>query len=176
MSQLGMRFGNKPPAAPKALRVGELIEKAHRTLERAFGPVWVEGEISNLKLAPSGHAYFSLRDGDANLSCVMWRSHVQRLRFRLEPGKQVRVLGKLGIYVAQGRFQMYVEKAEPAGLGDLMLRYERLKQKLREEGLFDASRKRDLPAAPRVIGVVTSASGAAIHDISINQHLRPMTD
>jgi exodeoxyribonuclease VII large subunit len=164
MAQIGMRFGNKPPAR-KAMRVRELVEKAHRTLERAFGPVWVEGEIANLKLAPSGHAYFSLRDGDANLNCAMWRSHVQRLRFRLEPGKQVRIYGKLGIYVAQGRFQMYAERAEPAGIGDLMARYERLKQKLRAEGLFDEDRKRALPSAPRVIGVVTSASGAAIHDI-----------
>ena len=164
MAQIGMRFGNKP-SAPKAMRVRELVEKAHRTLERAFGPVWVEGEIANLKLAPSGHAYFSLRDGDANLNCAMWRTHVQRLRFRLEAGKQVRIYGKLGIYVAQGRFQMYAERAEPAGIGDLMARYERLKEKLRAEGLFDEGRKRPLPTAPRTIGVVTSASGAAIHDI-----------
>ena len=149
----------------KAMRVGELVQKAHRTLERAFGSLWVQGEIANLKLAPSGHAYFSLRDGNANLSCAMWRSSVQRLRFRLESGAQVRVYGKLGIYVSQGRFQMYVEKAEPAGLGELMARYEQVKQKLRGEGLFEAARKRPLPSAPRVIGVVTSSSGAAIHDI-----------
>lgn len=159
-----MRFANKTPAR-KAMRVRELVEKAHRTLERSFGPVWVEGEIANLKLAPSGHAYFSLRDGDANLNCAMWRTHVQRLRFRLESGKQVRIYGKLGIYVAQGRFQMYAERAEPAGIGDLMARFEALKAKLNAEGLFAQERKRSLPAAPRTIGVVTSASGAAIHDI-----------
>ncbi len=164
MAQLGIRFdqGSRRPAA---IGVRELVERAHRTVERAFGPVWVEGEIANLKLAPSGHAYFTLREGDAALSCAMWRSSVQRLRFRLESGKQVRVQGKLGIYAAQGKFQMYVERAEAAGLGDLMARYERLKQKLEAEGLFDPARKRPIPRSPRTIGVVTSPSGAAIHDI-----------
>lgn len=173
MAQIGIEF-DRGPRRPASLGVRELVERAHRTVERAFGPVWVEGEIANLKLAGSGHAYFTLREGDAALSCAMWRSSVQRLRFRLAAGKQVRVHGKLGIYAAQGKFQMYVDRAEPAGLGDLMARYERLKQKLAAEGLFDAERKRPLPASPRTIGVVTSASGAAIHDIcKVIAHRRP---
>lgn len=165
MAQLGIRFGSGAKPPPQTMKVRELVERAHRTVESAFGQVWVEGEIANLKLAPSGHAYFTLRDGEAALSCAMWRSSVQRLRFRLESGAQVRVFGRVGIYVSQGKFQMYAERAEPAGLGDLMARLEALKAKLAAEGLFATERKRPLPSSPRIIGVVTSPSGAAIHDI-----------
>ncbi len=145
--------------------VTELVGAAHRRLESEFGYVWVEGEVTGLKLHRNGHAYFSLRDEKSTLPSVMWRSSLQRLRFRLEEGQRLRVNGRLGIYAASGRFQFYAERAEPAGLGAMMLELEQLKARLSAEGLFAPERKRALPRWPRRIGVVTSASGAAVHDI-----------
>ena len=147
------------------MTVYEAVSAANRALEESFSSIWVEGEISNLRLAGSGHAYFTLKDERAALPCAMWRSSLQRLRFRLEEGQRLRVGGRMGIYPAQGKFQLYAEQAEPAGLGALMLQLEQLKQKLSAEGLFDEARKRSLPAWPKRIGVVTSGSGAAFHDI-----------
>jgi exodeoxyribonuclease VII large subunit len=113
----------------------------------------------------SGHLYFALRDRDAVLSVVMWGRDAQRLRFRIEPGQRLRVRGRLGVYDRDGKMQMYADFAEPAGLGAEALALAQLKQKLAAEGLFAADRKRSLPRFPRRIGVVTSARGAAIHDI-----------
>lgn len=147
------------------MTVAEAVRAASRVLEHRFSSIWVEGEVSNLRVAASGHAFFTLKDDEAALPAAMWRSSMQRLRFQLEEGQCVRAFGRLGIYDRQGRFQLYVERAEPAGLGELMAQLEQLKAKLSAEGLFDVGRKRPLPARPRVIGVVTSSSGAAIHDI-----------
>jgi len=155
----------RDPERPGALGVTELITQANLSLERHFGDVWVEGEISNLHLAGSGHAYFTLKDDRSALPSAMWRSSVQRLKFRLEEGMQIRVHGRLGVYGAQGKFQLYADRAEPAGRGDLLVAFEQLKQKLASEGLFDADRKRPLPRWPRTVGIVTSARGAAVHDI-----------
>lgn len=127
--------------------------------------LWVEGEVSNLRVAGSGHAFFTLKDDDAALPVAMWRSSVERLRFRLSDGQVLRVQGRLGIFAKQGRFQLYAETAEPAGLGALMLELQQRKARLAAEGLFAEDRKRPLPLWPGVIGVVTSAQGAAIHDI-----------
>lgn len=154
-----------PPEAPQVHTVSELVNRAHRSIEQAFPPLWVEGEITNLRIVSSGHAYFTLRDSHAILPVAMWRSALARQRYRLADGQAFRVYGRLGIYAAQGKFQLYAEKAEPAGLGARMQQLEQLKAKLAAEGLFARERKRPVPAWPRVIGVVTSASGAAIHDI-----------
>ncbi|MCH9682412.1 MAG: exodeoxyribonuclease VII large subunit, partial [Deltaproteobacteria bacterium] len=136
-----------------------------RALEQRFSLLWVEGEVSNLKRAGSGHAFFTLKDDGAALPVAMWRSNVEQLRFALEDGQILRVQGRLGIFAKQGRFQMYAEQAEPAGLGALMLELEQRKARLAADGLFDEDRKRPLPRWPRVIGIVTSAQGAAVHDI-----------
>jgi exodeoxyribonuclease VII large subunit len=165
MAQVGM-FDDPAPARPqRPLTVSEAIQRAHRTLENRIGDIWIEGEVSNLHHAGSGHAFFTLKDERAALPVAMWRSNVQRLRFRLEAGQRLRVFGRMGIYPAQGKFQLYAERAEPVGLGELMLQFEQLKARLEEEGLFATERKRPLPRWPRLIGVVTSRQGAAIHDV-----------
>jgi exodeoxyribonuclease VII large subunit len=164
MTQRGLFDGSNRKPRARTLGVAELVRRAHATLEREFGPLWIEGEVANLKLASSGHAYFSLRDEQAAISVAMWRASVQRLRFRLAEGQRLRVFGRVGIYVQQGRFQFYGERAETAGQGDLMLELERRKQRLSAEGLFDRDRKRPIPTDPRRIGVVSSPQGAAIHD------------
>jgi len=145
--------------------VTQVVRGANRALEQRFSLLWVEGELSNLKIAASGHAFFTLKDDGAALPVAMWRSSVERLRFRLADGQALRVQGRLGIFAKQGRFQMYAEQAEPAGLGALMLELQQRKARLAAEGLFDPERKRPLPRWPRAIGVVTSAQGAALHDI-----------
>lgn len=171
MAQRGIPFGQRPGAAreaprrPRVLSVREAVELANRALEHGVSLIWVEGEVSNLVLARSGHAYFTLKDRNAALPCAMWATSLRRLRFRLDEGQRLRVLGRMGIYSSSGRFQLYVEQAEPAGLGELTLALEQLKQKLAAEGLFASERKRPLPAWPRIVGVVTSPSGAAVHDI-----------
>jgi len=150
---------------PRVFTVVELVSGANRLLETSFANCWVEGEVSNLRIVSSGHAYFTLKDSQAVLPVAMWRSSLARLRFRLENGQSLRLLGRLGIYPAQGKFQLYAERAEPAGLGAMMLQLEQLKKRLAAEGLFSRERKRPLPMWPRRIGVVTSPTGAAIHDI-----------
>jgi exodeoxyribonuclease VII large subunit len=165
MSQLGM-FDRPPPGTPRAAwTVSEAVQRANRALEDRLADVCVEGEVSALRTAGSGHAFFTLKDERAALPVAMWRSSVERLRFRLEAGRRLRVYGRLGIYAPQGRFQLYADRAEPVGLGELMLQLEQLKAKLAAEGLFAPARKRPLPRWPRIVGVVTSRHGAAVHDI-----------
>ena len=159
-----MQLGLKA-ASPAALSVREVVAKAGRALETSLGTLHVEGEISQLSRPTSGHIYFSLRDGEAVLPVVMWRSDAQRLRFELVMGAKVEVRGKLGIYAASGKFQLYATTAAPAGAGEAALAFEALRQKLTAEGLFDPARKRLLPALPKRIGIVTSKHGAALHDI-----------
>jgi exodeoxyribonuclease VII large subunit len=137
---------------------------AGRVLD-GLGLVWLEGEVSQVSQPASGHLYFGLRDRDAVLSAVMWGRDATRLRFRIEPGQRLRVRGRLGVYDRDGKMQLYADFAEPAGLGAEALALEQLKAKLAAEGLFAAERKRPLPRFPRRIGVVTSRSGAAVHDI-----------
>jgi exodeoxyribonuclease VII large subunit len=151
--------------APKIYSVAELVNRAHRCIEQNFNGVYVEGEVTNLRIVASGHAYFTLRDAEALLPVAMWRSALARVRFKLQDGQRVRVFGRPGIYAAQGKFQMYAERVEPAGQGALLLQLEQLKAKLAAEGLFARERKRPLPRWPRTIGVITSPTGAAIHDI-----------
>ncbi len=141
------------------MRVASLL------VEEKIGLVWVEGEVSNLRSPGSGHIYFVLKDGGAQVPSIMWRSTTQRLRFRIEDGKRFLVRGRLGIFPEQGKLQLYVDAIEPAGLGAAALAFEQLKKRLAADGLFDPARKRPLPRLPRCIGVVTSPTGAAVRDI-----------
>ena len=162
--------GSAAAARPQATRerpltVAELVRWAHGALDRGLGLVWVEGEVAQISRPASGHTYFSLRDRSAVLTAVMWARDAARLKFAIEPGQRLRVRGRLGVYDRDGKMQLYVDFAEPAGLGAAALALEQLKQRLAGEGLFAATRKRALPLVPRRIGVVTSKSGAAVRDI-----------
>lgn len=136
-------------------------------MEGATDDVWVGGEVAGLRIVASGHAYFTLKDEreDACIDCVMYRSAPARARKLLEEGARLVLGGRATVYAPRGRLQLVVARARPAGRGALLEALERLKRRLAEEGLFDVARKRPLPAEPRTIGVVTSADGAAIHDI-----------
>jgi exodeoxyribonuclease VII large subunit len=147
------------------LSVSELLRSVRDTLERRFPLLWVRGEISNLSRAPSGHCYFTLKDGSAQVDCVMFRSRVAALDRELGNGAQVEVRALATLYEPRGRFQLTVEALRPAGLGPLYERFLRLKEKLQAEGLFDEAAKRELPEYPRTIGVVTSRAAAALRDV-----------
>ncbi|MCH8500021.1 MAG: exodeoxyribonuclease VII large subunit [Marinobacter sp.] len=150
---------------PRALSVSELNSQARHLLEVSFMQVWVEGELSSFSRPASGHWYFSLKDNRAQVRCAMFRGFNQRVRQTPKDGDKVRIRGKVTLYEGRGDFQIMVEHMEPAGVGDLQQAFEALKAKLQQEGLFDPARKRTLPALPKHIGVVTSPTGAAIHDI-----------
>ncbi len=145
--------------------VSELAGSLKKTVEAAFGYVRVRGEISGYKRAASGHAYLCLKDDAAVIDAVMWKATVAGLPFRPEDGLEVIVTGKLTTYPGRSKYQIVVEKMEPAGVGALLAQLEERKRKLGAEGLFDASRKRPLPDIPQIIGVVTSPTGAVIRDI-----------
>ena len=127
--------------------------------------LWLRGEVSNLTRAVSGHLYFTLKDEEAQISCVMWRSNASLQTYIPRNGEAVVAHGYISVYEVQGRYQFYVDTFQPAGVGLLHLEFERLKKRLAEEGLFDVERKRPLPTFPRRIGVVTSPVGAALRDI-----------
>jgi exodeoxyribonuclease VII large subunit len=160
------------PPTPRVLGVSELVRAARLTLENYFGEVRVEGEVCAFKRSGPGHLYFTLKDSDANLDCVMYSREASRLRFKVEDGMAVRLRGRLTIYEGRGKFQMTVVAIEPTGAGALAIAFEQLKQKLQAEGLFAADRKRKLPFLPRRIGVVTSPQGAVIRDIIRVAHRR----
>ena len=127
--------------------------------------VWVQGQVSNCSRAGSGHTYFTLKDANSQISCVLFRSSAARLRFLPRDGEEVLVQGRIGIYAPQGSYQITVNAVEPLGIGALQRAFEELKQQLAEEGLFDAEYKKPLPKFPQKIGVITSATGAAFKDI-----------
>ncbi len=147
------------------LTVSELAFAIKRTIEGAFGLVRVRGELSGFKRAGSGHLYFAIKDANAVLDCVAWRSNLPRLSFEPEDGLEVVCTGRLTTYPGRSKYQLVVERMEPAGVGALMALLEERKRKLAAEGLFDAVRKRPLPFLPRIVGVVTSPTGAVIRDI-----------
>jgi exodeoxyribonuclease VII large subunit len=149
----------------RALSVSELNRQAKHLLEASFLQVWVEGELSGFSRPSSGHWYFSLKDRKCQVRCAMFRGMNQRIRTPPKEGDQVRIRGKVTLYENRGDFQIIVEHVEPAGLGALQQAFEELKRKLLAEGLFEQARKKPLPSLPRHIGVVTSPTGAAIHDI-----------
>ncbi|MBW4933478.1 exodeoxyribonuclease VII large subunit [Marinobacter sp. F4206] len=150
---------------PRALSVSELNHQARHLLESSFMQVWVEGELSGFSRPSSGHWYFSLKDRKCQVRCAMFRGFNQRIRSLPKEGDQVRIRGKVTLYENRGDFQIIVEHIEPAGLGELQQAFEELKRKLQIEGLFDTARKKPLPKTPGHIGVITSPTGAAIHDI-----------
>ncbi len=152
------------PATPQVLTVTELTRRVKELVEASFPVVWVEGEISNLSVAPSGHVYFTLKDAGAQLSAVMWRTAAGKLTFKPADGLQVVASGNLSVYEKRGQYQLVVAQLMPKGLGALQLAFEQLKKKLAAEGLFDPARKRPIPLLPRRIGLVTSPRGAAIRD------------
>ena len=149
----------------KVFTVAELTRAIRGTLETKFGAVWVQGEISNYKLNPSGHQYFTLKDAKAQISCVIFRNTIAPLRAPLADGVQVQVYGNITVFEARGQYQLSVQILQPRGLGLLQAKFEALKRKLEAEGLFDTARKRALPKFPRRLGIVTSPGGAAIRDI-----------
>ena len=162
-SQLVLSF-EEPPPASRIWPVGELVGKIRDLVELEFRDVWVEGETSNFRPAPSGHVYFTLKDAGAQLPVVLFRSQARLLRFRPEDGLHVLVRGRVSVYEQRGQMQLVAETMEPVGAGSLQLAFEQLREKLKAEGLFDQARKRPLPPFPRTVGIVTSPTGSVIRD------------
>ncbi len=149
------------------LSVSELNARIKGLIESdpVLGSVYVRGELSNYKVYPSGHHYFTLKDAESSLRCVMFRSAASKLRFRPESGMRVTAWGRVAVYPRDGAYQLYCEGLMPEGAGDLQVAYEQLKAKLAAEGLFDPAHKKPIPRYPERIAVITSSAGAAVHDI-----------
>ena len=156
----------------RVLTVSQVTQEIKELLEDSYPLVWIEGEISNLRLVQSGHAYFTLKDAKSQLRAVMFRSSVRQLPFTPEAGMQVIARGRLSVYEPRGDYQLIAEAIDPKGIGALQIAFEQLKERLFQEGLFDADRKLPLPAMPQCIGIVTSPTGAAIRDIIQVAHRR----
>ncbi|HVO25827.1 MAG TPA: exodeoxyribonuclease VII large subunit [Candidatus Margulisiibacteriota bacterium] len=154
-------------ALTTVLTVSQLNQRVRETLDAELGEFWVVGEISNFRVPPSGHFYFSLKDDRSQIAAVMFRSANQLLAYRPDDGMEVIVRGRIGLYEVRGALQLYVEAMEPRGLGSLQLALEQLKKRLAAEGLFAEARKRPLPFLPRAVGIVTALGGAAIHDLLV---------
>jgi exodeoxyribonuclease VII large subunit len=152
-------------ATSKVLTVGELTRAIRGTLETKFGAVWVQGEISNYKLHPSGHQYFTLKDQRAAIACVIFRNTLPATARPIADGAQVQVYGNVSVFEARGQYQLSVQILQTRGAGLLQAKFEALKRKLEAEGLFDPARKRPLPKFPKRIGIITSPTGAAIRDM-----------
>jgi exodeoxyribonuclease VII large subunit len=168
LSQASLNFQSQR----KIYSVSELSQDIRKLLEKEFPDVWVTGEVSNFRAATSGHLYFTLKDESAQIRAVCFRNQARFLKFKPQDGISVIARGHLSVYEARGEYQLYVEYLEPAGLGALQLAFEQLKQKLAAEGLFDSARKRPLPVLPRIVGIVTSPTGAVIRDILRVLHRR----
>jgi exodeoxyribonuclease VII large subunit len=161
--QLDLSF-EEPRHARHIWPVRQLVSQVRELVEAEYDDIWVEGEISNYRPAPSGHLYFTLKDADAQLPIVLFRRQATLLRFRPEDGLHVLVRGRVSIYEQRGQMQLVAETMEPVGAGSLQLAFEQLKARLKAEGLFDAERKRPLPSFPRTVGIITSPTGAVIRD------------
>ncbi len=149
---------------PQPLTVTELTTQLKECLQAEFSGLWVMGEISDLSRPQSGHVYFTLKDGNARLSAVLWRNAAERLRFPLQDGMQVLCLGGIDVYPPRGNYQLVVRQLEPRGEGELQRALRQLQARLQREGLFDEARKRPLPRFPQRIAVITSPTGAAVRD------------
>lgn len=156
-----------PTPIPQTFTVSKLTFHIRKLLEEneVLQDVWVQGEISNLSRPASGHVYFTLKDANASLKCVMWKTSAARLNLPLRDGMAVEVHGKIGVYEPQGQYQLYADQIRGAGEGALYQEFMRLKAMLEAEGLFDPDRKKNIPELPRKIGIVTSATGAALRDM-----------
>ena len=160
-------FGELFPTAEtrRVWTVSELTQKVRRLLEQQIGEVWITGEVSNLRAQSSGHIYFTLKDRESQISCVLFRNEIVPNRQYLQDGQKLNVFGDFTVYEARGQYQLLVRAVELQGTGALQVAFDRLKQKLQEQGLFAAERKRPLPRYPQRIGLVTSPTGAAIRDV-----------
>jgi len=147
------------------LTVAQLTRKVKGLIEGQIGKVWVGGEISNFRVSPAGHSYFTLKDKDSQLDAVMFRGRLKKLGFEPDSGMDVVVFGLVSVYEKRGSYQIVCEEMHPKGVGALQLAFDKLKLKLQEEGLFDEDRKKPLPMLPQRIGIVTSPTGAAIRDM-----------
>ena len=164
-SQLGFSFEAAQQQPQRHIwKVSDLVAKLRAGIEREFSDLWVEGEICDLRPAASGHIYFTLKDDEGQLSAVLFRRQASLLRFRPENGLHILLRGRLSLYEQRGQVQIVAEHLEPMGAGSLQLAFEQVKRRLEQEGLFDAARKKPLPAFPRCVGIVTSPSGAVIRD------------
>ncbi|MGD0651142.1 MAG: exodeoxyribonuclease VII large subunit [Verrucomicrobiia bacterium] len=148
----------------QVLTVTELTRKIRSLLEDNFPSVWVEGEVSDLRTPSSGHMYFNLKDANSQLAAVLFRNAASSVNFKLKDGLRVLAFGDISVYEKHGQYQIIVRQLVPKGIGELQLAFERLKQQLAKEGLFDPARKKSIPALPQCIGLVTSPTGAAIRD------------
>jgi exodeoxyribonuclease VII large subunit len=146
-------------------KVSELTRNIREILEGKFSDIWVEGEISNFVKHQSGHMYFSIRDNESVLSCVLFRGVNMSLKFEMKNGMHILCFGKISVYDKRGQYQLYIKKVEPKGAGALQIAFEQLKEKLIKEKLFDTEHKKPIPYLPQRIGVITSPTGAAIRDI-----------
>ena len=160
-------FSPRPPSAPaiKALSVTELNRRIKGLVEREFGTLWIEGEVSNFRPAASGHIYFTLKDEGSQIPVAFFKGAQRGFRLTLRDGMKVKVFGEVTLYLERGQHQIIAKMIEEAGKGDLQRAFEELKARLQAEGLFDAARKRPLPFLPRHLGIVTSPTGAAIRDM-----------
>ena len=149
----------------KIYTVSELNADIKSLLEVQFPFVWIHAEISDFRQPVSGHFYFTLKDEDAQINAVMFRGQQRQLKFMPEDGMTITGMGRLSVYEPRGTYQIIFEYLEPSGIGALQIAFEKLKQKLADEGLFDESHKKALPLIPQNIGILTSSSGAVIHDI-----------
>ena len=159
-------------APPTVYTVTQLTTRIRATMENAFPEVWVEGEVSNLRIPSSGHVYFSLNDQESQIRAVLFRRMAAALPFHVENGLTVLGKGRVSVYEPRGEYQLLLEYLEPKGIGALQIAFEQLKQQFDREGLFDPARKRPLPFFPRHVGVITSGTGAALHDIVTVVHRR----
>ncbi|MBK6766294.1 MAG: exodeoxyribonuclease VII large subunit [bacterium] len=153
------------PDSARSLSVSEVTREIKRLFRENFEPLWIEGELSGYKQHGSGHHYFTLKDSSAQLTCAMWRAYAKGLRFTPRDGMLVQAFGQLEVYEPQGKYQLIVYDLRLAGEGELQRAFEELKRKLEREGLFEQARKRVLPQFPNRIGLVTSATGAALQDM-----------
>src|SRR6202171_2805181 len=166
MSSLADQMGfNFRPPERRVWKVRDLVAAVRSHIEREYSDAWVEGEISNFRAPDSGHLYFTLKDGNAQIRVVMFRSSARLLRFRPADGMQIVVRGRVTVYEDRGELQISAEYLEPKGAGSLQVAFEQLKSQLEAEGLFAGDRKKAVPALPTRIGIVTSPQAAALRDI-----------
>lgn len=161
-----MTVDDRPPARPSAWSVRELVDALRRAIESTTGQIWVKGEIGELKVNQSGHWFFTLRDPDASIRCVMWATYARRARVTPAVGTEVYMLARPDFWAERGELRMTAVTVLPtAGVGDAQLELQRVREALAKDGLFDPSRKRPLPRFPRRVAIVTSLDGAALHDM-----------
>jgi len=172
------RFGTGPdPVDEEVYSVSQLNKEARYLLEKQFGSIWVEGEVSNLHVSSAGHSYFTLKEEDSEIDAVMFAGDAAGMDLELEDGKSVIARGTLTVYERRGRYQLRVREVREVGEGELQKRFQKLKKKLKEEGLFEEEKKQELPTFPEAIGIITSPTGAAIRDIvsTVEERYTPVT-